>query len=344
MSCRAVLAVGLLSAAGVHGAPRDGGPCTGQEDLLAIRGKWTTRADVGGSGIPAGDRAEVKARLDRIAKLFLSAYPEPRGVEAAWYRALDARPLLRSQHAYGFQSLYLEWACNPGVHRMLLGDETGTWAYAFVNHLGWFADQQKELTVEGHPTYFLTRRSGEFGGLPAYEGIHTQSSNTGASFSRAILVTRPGSSALLPVTRKEFLEAYLGAVEARIAPLIANIEKSSTDPTRKATAVAQRREQIAHLQQRARVRLASLSPAEAGEPALLTYGDLFDFKDFATEERGGRALVRLDRRYFEAKVPAYVPRFAVVYWRWQRSVPSEAFRAEFERRFDPAALAALLDR
>ena len=28
------------------------------------------------------------------------------------------------------------------------------------------------------------------------------------------------------------------------------------------------------------------------------------------------------------------PQFVVVYWRWQRGVPSENFRAEFERRFE----------
>jgi len=31
-----------------------------------------------------------------------------------------------------------------------------------------------------------------------------------------------------------------------------------------------------------------------------------------------------------------------VYWRWQKNVPSENFRAEFERRFDSTALEGLL--
>ena len=53
-------------------------------------------------------------------------------------------------------------------------------------------------------------------------------------------------------------------------------------------------------------------------------------------------LVRLDRSAVDATVSRVAPQFAVVYWRWQKNVPSENFRAEFERRFDPGALTQLL--
>lgn len=338
-----LLMVGLLAAD--RAAPADGSPCTGREDLLAIKGKWTPRPDVPpGASIPKSVVPDVSTRIDRIGQVFRAAYPEPRGIEAASYRDLDGPPLVpNGPFAYSYRSMYLPWSCNARTHKMQLGRETATWAYAFVNHLTWFAEPQKTLEVAGQPTFLLTRRVGSLRAFPQYEGIHNQTSNTGQTFSRAVLVTRPNRSPLKAVTRKEFLQAYLAAVEAQAAPLIADIEKSSLDPARKTNAIQQRRDQIAKLQSTASARLARMSPAEADQPAYLTPPNLVQFKDFTPEAQGGRALVRLDRGYLDAGVPKYAPQFVVVYWRWQKGVPSENFRAEFERRFDPAAVAGLLD-
>ena len=326
-------------------APKEGASCTGNEDLLAIRGKWTSRPDVGkGSAIPQGAASEVTVRIDRIGQLFRAAYPEPRGMVAAGYRDLDSPQLIQNgPYAYSYRSLYLGWFCNSHLHRLMLAGETATWAYAFVNHLTWFAEQQKTLQIQGQPTFLLTRRVGDLKGVPAYEGVHNQSSNTGQTFSRAILVTRPGRSPLKPVTRRQFLEGYLASVEAQIAPMISELESSTIDPARKATLVQQRKDQLGKLQATARARLKAMSPQEGEQPAFLTPASVFQFKDFAPEREGGRALVRLDRSYLDASVARYAPQFVVVYWRWQRGVPSENFRAEFERRFDPSALVRLLD-
>jgi hypothetical protein len=124
--------------------------------------------------------------------------------------------------------------------------------------------------------------------------------------------------------------------------MIAGIERSGLDAGKKAAFVQQRREQMSKLQETARARLAAISGAEAEQPAFLTPVNLVQFKEFTPESQGGRALVRLDRGYFDAGVPRQVPQFVVVYWRWQKTVPSENFRAEFERGFEPAALGALL--
>jgi hypothetical protein len=286
----------------------------------------------------------VSARIDRIGQLFRAAYHEPRGLVAAGYRDLGGAPPFESgPHAYAYRSLYLGWYCNPHLHKLLLGTETATWAYAFVNQVSWFAEGQKGLTVRGEPTFLLTRRVGDFRGLSMYEGLHNQSSNTGQTFSRTILVSRPGRSPLKSVTRREFLEGYVGGLEAQLAPMIAAIEKSSLAPAKKATLVQERREQIGKLEAPARARLAALAAQESEQPAFLSPASLYQFKDFTPESRGGRALVRLDRTYFDPALPRYAPQFIVVYWRWQRTVPSESFRTEFERRFDPSALAALLD-
>ena len=340
----ALLMVGMLTAAD-RAAPAVGAPCTGREDPLAIRGKWTPRTDVArGANIPANAAPEVAVRIDRIGQVFRAAYPEPRGMEASSYRDLEGPQILQPDpYAYAYRSTYLPWSCNTRNHKLQLGTETATWAYGFVNHLTWFAEPQKELKVAGQPTFLLSKRVGSFRGLPEYEGTNNQSSNTGQSFSRAVLVTRPNRSPLRTVTRKEFLEAYLAAVEARAAPMIASIEASALDAASKADAIKQRRDQVTKIQGTASARLSRMSPGEAEQPAFLTPPNLMQFKDFTPEAQGGRALVRLDRGYLENSVAKYAPQFIVVHWRWQKGVPSENFRTEFERRFDPNALVRLLD-
>jgi hypothetical protein len=336
-----LLMVGLLTAA----TPADGSPCTGREDVLAIHGKWTPRTDVPhGANIPGSAVPDVTARIDRIAQVFRAAYPEPHGMEAAGIRDLDGPPPLvqNGPFAYSYRSMYSPWSCNTRIHKMQLGRETATWAYAFVNHLTWFADPQKTLQVAGQPTFLLTRRVGSLRGLFEYEGIHNQSSKTGQTFSRAILVTRPGRSPLRGVTRKEFLEAYLAGVDAQTAAMIAQVERSALDGGKKANAIQQRKDQLTKLQATAKGRLGRMSQSEGEQPAYLTAPNLVEFQDFTPEAQGGRALVRLEKSYFDESMPKYAPQFAVVYWRWQKGVASENFRTEFERHFDPSAVAALL--
>jgi hypothetical protein len=339
----ALLMVGLLTAAD-RPPPVVGGPCTGKEDLLAIKGKWTARTDVGrGASIPPGAASEIDTRIDRIGKLFRAAYPEPRGMDVAGYRDLDSPQLPENgPYGYSYRSMYLAWSCNPRTHKFQLGGETATWAYAFVNHLTWFVEPQRTLRVQGEPTFLLTKRVGTFRGLPEYEGIHNQSSNTGQTFSRAILVTRPGRSPLKAVTRKQFLEAYLASLDAQGKAMISEIERASIDAGRKDTLIKQRKEQVTKLAETATGRLSRMSPSEAEQPAVLTGANLVQFKDFTPEAQGGRALVRLDRGALDATLPRFVPQFAVVYWRWQKNVPSENFHTEFEHRFDADALAQLL--
>jgi hypothetical protein len=339
-----LLMVGLLTAAADKAAPIPGGPCTGREDVLAIHGKWTPRTDIpGGTNIPASMVPDVTARIDKIGQVFRAAYPEPRGMEAAAYRDLNATPLLpQGPFAYSYRSMYTPWSCATKVHKWQLGGETATWAYAFVNQLTWFSEPQKNLQVAGQPTFLLWKRVGSLRGLPAYEGIHNQTSNTGQTFSRAILVTRPNRSPLRPVTRKEFLEAYSAMIEAEISTMVGQVERSGLDPAKKTTAIQQRKDQMLKLQGTAAARLSRMSPSEAAQPAFLTPANLVQFKDFTAEAQGGRALVRLDRSYFEETTARYAPQFVVVYWRWQKGAASENFRNEFERRFDPNAIVPLL--
>jgi len=344
----ALLALGLLTAPvrAAAPAPKEGTPCTGSENLLAIPGKWTHRPDVPrGPGMPPTAVPDVTKRIDRIADVFRAAYPEPKGMEPAGYRDFDASPLVQNgPYAYSFRSLYRAWFCNPNTHKLAIGGETATWAYAFVNQLSWFAEPLKTLKVGGQTAFLLTHRVGTFRGLPSYEGIHNQSSNTGTTYSRTILVGRSGRSPLKPVTRRQFLEGYIAAIQAQLDPMLAEIERSPLEPAKKAAAVEQRKEQISKLQAPARARLSAMSGAEGEQPAFVSPANIVQFKDFTPETSGGRAVVKLDPTYFDPKANRVAPQFIVVYWRWQKSPPSESFKNEFERRFDPSALAALTDK
>ena len=93
-----------------------------------------------------------------------------------------------------------------------------------------------------------------------------------------------------------------------------------------------------------RAKLSAMSPGDAVQPAIVGSDGVFGFKDFSTVEHGGREVVQVDPTYVDRKVAPHAPQFVVVYWSWEKNVPSEAFHEEFERGLDPSAVAALLDR
>src|SRR6516164_8190589 len=68
---------------------------------------------------------------------------------------------------------------------------------------------------------------------------------------------RSGGSPLKPVTRRQFLEAYLAATQVQLDAMVADIDRSGLDPARKAAAAEQRREQLSQLQAPARARLSA---------------------------------------------------------------------------------------
>jgi len=312
-----------------------------RNDLLSIQGKWKTlQSEHWGKGLPKNDVQQVGERVERLGRLFRAAYPEPKGMqaEASWDFRGSARP-----YPYAFTTLYKAWYCNTNVDKLMLGDETGTWAYAFVNHLNWFASLQKDFQVEGRPVFLLTPRAGELKGRTAYAGIHNERSNTGEKFSRAVLVSRPGRSPIRPVTRRAFLEAFLAHAEARERNALASYDGVALDPARKAEKQRRLQASYEHDLQPVRDRLKALSAQEGSEPAILGPGGVAS-TDFASEQKGGRALVFLDRQYFDPRLRPDVPQFVVVYWRWDNNVPAQNFRAEFERNIDLDAIAALLDR
>lgn len=320
-----------LSLISVYAEP----PCD-DAALMATRGTWSKRPDSDMKGDP-----QFAARIDRIAELFKAAYPQPLGTEAAWYRSMNGAPLAPgAPPPYQYRSQYKAYYCNKALHKKMLGDETGNWAYAFVNDLNWFAEPVKGFQVQGQPVYLLTRRQGEFKGHPLYTGIHSVNSRPGSEDSRAILLTRPGQSPLIPVTKREFLEAFIADKDAEKRKILEQVQRMQGAAQQ---AMLKSAESVFATQVGpAKAALAGLSAADAQAPAVVEKAGP-SFKQFGSEQAGGRAVMRLDPAYFNRSFKPDVPQFIVLYWRWERHVGGKYYKGEFEKNFDVRALAAMLD-
>jgi len=354
-------------------------PC--DNEIMAVNGKWTKVPD---AGLTETNNPQIISRINQISKLFQSAY-KPRGAEAEWYRSTYNNPLLpNGPTRFGFTSLYRTWFCNSYTQKLNLGDETATWAYVFANSLHWFAWYEKSFIIQKNPVYLLTKKVGEFNGYPLYEGEHSGTWNTGTTYSRTIIITRDGQSPYLPVTKKQYLNAYLNGIEKRMLKQLLIEEKKQVrsdqaeaddkkkhleyierstraDKIEKAkesylrnyrTDIQRREEDLDKLKKMfekqmkpARELLAAITEEEGLQPAIVEGNYVSGFEKFSTDEAGGRMLVRLNPDYFNSKLPTYVPQFLIVYWRWKKGVkPSEYFKDQLQANLNIDALKKMIDK
>ena len=54
-------------------------------------------------------------------------------------------------------------------------------------------------------------------------------------------------------------------------------------------------------------------------------------------------LVTINEKYFDSRLPSYVPQYIVVYWTWGGNKAGLNFGAEATKNFDFKALQSLLD-
>lgn len=182
------------------------------ETIMAVKGKWVKRPD---ATMKAGNQAQITSRIDKMQQLLQAAYPEPKGIEAAWYRSMGGYNSSVSSNAesYVLNALFKTYYCNTNVKKMLLGTETGNWFYVWVNKFSWFADKDANFLVENNPVYLLTKKTGELNGFPLYAGNNNGTSNTGTTFSKTILISRQGLLPYTPVSRKKYLLTLLKSKE-----------------------------------------------------------------------------------------------------------------------------------
>ncbi len=186
-------------------------PCN-DEIIMAINGKWVKRPD---ANMKAGNQAQVISRIDKMQQLLQAAYPEPVGIEAAWYRSMGGNYPSgnNSSTAYELNALFKTYYCNTNLKKLLQGTETGNWFYVWANKLKWFALEDDKFLIENKPVYLLTKKLGELNGFPLFAGNDNGTTNTGTKFSKTILISRPGQLPYTPVTRKQYLLVFLKTKE-----------------------------------------------------------------------------------------------------------------------------------
>lgn len=354
-------------------------PCN-DEGIMNTPGSWKKTND---ANFRAG-QPQITSRIDKMQKLLQAAYPEPKGIEAKWYRTMINNPLIANGPIpYQLNALFLAYFCNTYENKIEPGGETGTWFYIWANHFNWFAEYINYYSIQKQPVYLLTEQVGEINGCPLYKGIHNKNSNTGIKYSRSIIITRDGQMPYLPVTRKQLLNAFLNDNEMRFAKTL-DFEKNRTvktdeqeeaekkknleriervTPADKVTRAKenflknyitdkQRKEETMPKLQKmhdedmkpARHLLAHSLKPELEEPAILDFNNLLKFEEFSTLEKGGRQLVRLNPDYFDKTLPKYIPQFLIVYWRWDKNKPATNFKDQLKANFNFSALKEMIDK
>jgi hypothetical protein len=353
---------------------------------MNIKGTWKKRSDPSlfpDNSFPKNQFAQANNRLDKMQKLLQAAYPDPKGVEAEWYRTISGSALVKGGPApYELNALFLIYFCN--ANKIELGDETQTWFYVFANQFNWFADYQKYYRIDDQPVYLLSRKLGEFKGYGVYGGIHSKGLPGQRIGSSAIIITRPGQSPYLPVSRKQFLQAFLNYNESRNSKTLADMQNNMhfktdeeeeadkkknleiiervtsadklarakdnflknyiTDKQRKEGNIDKMKKRYEEDMKPARDLLSKANEQYLAQASILDFDNMLEFKEFATEEKGGRQLVRLNPDYFNSKLPKYVAQFLIVYWRWDDAKPGINFKNQLETHFNFDALKEMIDQ
>ena len=176
--------------------------------IMAVKGKWSKRSD---ANMKAGNQSQLISRIDKMQQLLQTAYPEPKGIEAAWYRSMGGyySSIDKNSVAYDLNTMFFTWYCNIHVKKLLLGTEASNGLNIWANKFGWFAEEDKNFLVENKPVYLLTKKLGEANGFPLFAGNDNGTSNTGTTFSKIIIISRPGQLPYTPVSRKKYLQAFL---------------------------------------------------------------------------------------------------------------------------------------
>ncbi len=185
-------------------------PCN-DDIIMNIKGKWKK---TGESYMKGAYAAQAITRLDKIQHLLQNAYPEPKGIEAGWYYSMESNSSNKNSPAlWSLSAMFKAYYCNTNLKKLLPGTETGTWFFVWANKFSWFAKEDKNFLIDNKPVYLLTKKLGELNGFPLFAGIGNGAFNTGARFSKTLLIARPGQWPYMPVSRKQYLIAFLKGKE-----------------------------------------------------------------------------------------------------------------------------------
>ena len=375
-----IISISLLILIGNNSFAQE--PCN-DEIIMAVKGNWTKRPDANMKGTQT---AQIINRIDKIQQLLQAAYPEPRGIVAKWYRSMGGHysSIDKNSVSYELNAMFFTWYCNIHVKKLLLGTEASNGLDVWVNKFKWFASEDKTFLIAGRPVYLFTKQLGELNGFPLYAGNNNSASNTGTTFSKTILISRPGQLPYTPVSRKQYLLVFFknketwqkSYVESLLKIPVRNdaeeeaykqqqlervVNQEKTEQTKeKAKAnflrgyTTQKQRQQADIERSEKVYqqdikaamdyLANTSDSELTKPAYMENNSYASSFREFAKENEGMMMVQVNSSYFNNKLPAYTPQFLVVYWHWNTEKPSIDFANQVENNFNFNALQAMLDK
>lgn len=71
--------------------------------IMAVKGKWSKRSD---ANMKAGNQSQLISRIDKMQQLLQAAYPEPKGIEAAWYCSMGGYYPSINKNSVAFKNNY----------------------------------------------------------------------------------------------------------------------------------------------------------------------------------------------------------------------------------------------
>lgn len=182
--------------------------CT-RESMNKLKGRWVKKPD---ENMLAGqDQHQVITRIDNLQKIVQSVIAQPMGMEIDWERNMEGINLIKNG------SLPFELAikvglfyCEHGTNKILANGVSNTGLYIKANSFEWFLRELENIVIENRPIYLLPRKTGELKGLPVYED-EPQNAVMGPPlvYTKTSVVVRKGSLPYMPVSKKEYLEAFI---------------------------------------------------------------------------------------------------------------------------------------
>ena len=357
-------------------------PCN-DEIIMAIKGKWTKRPD---ATMKAGNQLQVTSRIDKMQQLLQAAYPEPKGIVAKWYRSMGGyySSIDKSSVSYELNTMFFTWYCNIHIKKLLLGTEASNGFDIWVNKFKWLAEKDDNFLVENKAVYLLSKRLGELNGFPLFAGNDNEHSNTGVTFSKTILISRPGQLPYTPLSRKQYLLRFLKNKEDWQKKHVESLlkmqvrsdaeeevyknqqlerevnkpgnelvrEKAKANFLRGYITAKQRQQDDITRSEKVYQRdiktatdyLNNTPDEELAKPAYMKNTSYASSFREFASDNEAMMMVQVNDSYFNNKLPAHAPQFLVVYWRWNNEKPSLDFASHIENNFNFKALQAMLDK
>jgi hypothetical protein len=312
---------------------------------------------------------EVIKRSDVLQQILQEVYPQPMGIDAAWYRTLspvgfaeqfrigrdnqgrlEYNPIKKKTGAaFGFVCGFFPYACSNNAHEIWRGypGETGTWFSIWANTLTAAIKrlEEDEITIDGYPVCTLMPLIKKFGDFELL-GIDepTYRISTGGR-NRYVIIHRKGILPYIPITRKQYLDKCIPYAESFLEKSIKALEEVPEQENRdeQLKKLKQYKAEVLKKYQEELEKTTKEGLLDA--PAIVQFLWAIDLQDpIFTDEKNGWRLVIQNPDYMRSDLPKYVPQLLVVSWTWNDWKPQEDLAKLIEEKFPFDQLQAMIDK